>query len=1073
MRLSLSPRGLLVSGSALAFALSFASPAFAQETPDDPVLEADPPEQLEGEVELEAGQDADEGDEAILVTGTRIRRPNLESNQPITSVGIQELTETGDVSIGDALNDLPSIRSTFSQSNSGRFIGTAGLNLLDLRGLGTSRTLTLQNGRRLPAAIVGTNLVDVNIIPTDLIERVDVVTGGNSAIYGSDAVAGVVNFVLRRNYEGIRVRGQAGISDKGDRGNYFVSALAGRNFADDRGNVVLNLEYAKQNALYFTDRPGLTGAYDGRCQFNAADDTIGEPSTGDGVPDNQFFCGVKNATIADTGTIGAFASGVPSASPLYCGNLPEPIRSQRCLPNNQPRVFVWTADGRLVENVPGVDFRPFASGNFAGGSGLGSTLRVPGQLAPGLDRYTASFMGRFEVTRALTPFIEATYVKLDGIQEGQSSFFQSTFPGFFGLGRGVRCDNPFITQQNIEALQQLGRCPGGNETVFDTREFIPDTRPGAPPGAVRPNPNFGADITPQLPIGRFNTDFGGRRQLIDREVYRLVGGIEGQFNDDWRYELSANFGKFKQGITTENNLLLYTSDFNEGPFLQAVDAIRLPSGEIVCRDPAARAAGCIPINVLGFNPLTQAQSDFIHHTTTSEEWHKTFQALAYVSGDSSQFFNLPGGPIGFALGAEYRTEDAFQEFDPITASGVTFFNAIQKFEPPKLKVKEAFGELRLPILRDLPFAHELTLEGAARVSDYNNQVGTVWAYNLGGTYAPSRDFRFRANYSTSVRSPDLSDLYSPLSQNFAFVQDPCDVQYRGNNPNRAANCAADGVPADFINTIARTQTIEYRSGGNELLREEKGKSWTLGAVFTPRWVPGLSLTVDYYDIEVESLIAALGPQTILNLCYDDPDGIDNQYCELIQRDPGGLITPGYPISGGINYAAQETRGIDFEVAYRTRFDNGNELNIRAIATRVLALNNFTNPVNPTSSNRQLSELGDPQWAANFNINYDMGNFDIGYTARYLGKQTIGAYENYFSHDGEAPFNEDFTAEVYYPDVLYHNVRLGYEVGTDFEFYMGMDNIFDRKPPFGLLGTAGGEPYESFGRFLYFGTRVDF
>lgn len=1050
MRLSLSPRGLLASGSALAFALSFASPAFAQTTTgDDPsdTLEADPPETLEGEVETESGQNADAGGEAILVTGTRIRRPNLESNQPITSVGIQELTETGDVSIGDALNDLPSIRSTFSQSNSGRFIGTAGLNILDLRGLGTARTLTLQNGRRLPASIVGTNLVDVNIIPTDLIERVDVVTGGNSAIYGSDAVAGVVNFVLRRNYEGIRLRGQAGISDKGDRGNYFVSALIGENFADDRGNVVLNLEYAKQNALYFTDRPGLTGAYDGRCQFNAAENPVGEPPEGDGVPDQQFFCGVKNATIADTGYLAALApalTGGCTNTSLAPGQANAALGAARCInagtPQGQPRTFVFTPAGELVENVPGIDFRPFGSGNFAGGTGLGSTLRKTGQLAPGLDRYTASLMARFEVAPALTPFVEATYVHLDGVQEGQASFFQSSFPAFFGAGRGVTCDNPFLTAQNLAVLQQAGRCATPESTLL---------------------------------LGRFNTDFGGRRQLVDRDVYRLVGGIEGQFNDDWRYELSANFGRFEQQITTANNLLLFDEDFNEAGFLQAVDAIRLPNGDIVCRDPAARAAGCIPINLFGYQPLTQAQSDYIHHTSVSDEWHKTFQALAFLSGDSSQFINLPGGPIGFALGAEYRTEDAYQEYDPITAAGRTFFNAIQAFDPPKLEIKEAFGEIRIPILRDLPFAHELTIEGAARVSDYNNNVGTVWAYNIGGTYAPSRDFRVRGNYSTSVRSPDLSDLYSPLSQNFAFVQDPCDVLYIGNNPNRAANCAAAGVPAGFQNTIARSQTIEYRSGGNQLLREEKGKSWTLGAVFTPRWVPGLSLTVDYYDIEVESLIATLTPQLILNLCYDDPNGINNQYCELIQREPGGLITEGYPISGGINFAAQETRGIDFEVAYRTRFDNGNELNVRAIATRVLALNNFTNPVFPDVSNRQLSELGDPQWAANFNVNYDMGNFDIGYTARYLGKQTIGAYENYFPHQGNPPQNADFTEEVWYPDVLYHNVRLGYEVGENFEFYMGMDNIFDRKPPFGLLGTAGGEPYETFGRFLYFGTRIDF
>lgn len=1058
MRLINTPRRLAATASALAITLALGTPAFAQSTND-----ADPPETLQGEVEVESGQDTDclpgdtrtecagASDQQIVVTGSRIRRPNLESNQPITSVGIQELTETGDVSIGDALNDLPSIRSTFSQSNSGRFIGTAGLNILDLRGLGTSRTLTLQNGRRLPASIVGTNLVDVNMIPTDLIERVDVVTGGNSAIYGSDAVAGVVNFILRRNFEGIRLRGQAGISDRGDRGNYFVSGLFGKNFADGRGNIALNLEYAKQNALYFTDRPGLTGAFDGRCQFNIADNTIGEGPEGDGVPDNQFFCGVKNAGIADTGLLTAAPTGLAGncTNPSLAIATPDNAALRaRCIapgtPQGQPRVLVFDQNGNLVENVPGFDFRPFGSGNFAGGSGLGSTLRNVGQLAPGLNRYTGSVLARFEITPALVPFVEGTWVHLDAIQEGQASFFQGSFPGFFGGGRGVRCDNPFLTAQNISVLQQFGRCAGG------------------------------ATSTETLFLARFNTDFGGRRQNIDRDVYRVVGGLEGDFNDDWRYELSANYGRFEQNIETENNLLLFDEDFNDAGFLLATDAIRDPAtGQIVCRDPAARAAGCVPINLFGNNPLTQAQSDFIHHTSVSDEWHETFQALAFLSGDTSQFFNLPGGPIGFAIGAEYRTNDAFQEYDPVTARGQTFFNAIQTFEPPKEKVKEAFGEIRLPILRDLPFAEELTFSAAGRVSDYNNQVGTVYAYNLEGTYSPISDIRLRASYSTSVRSPTLSDLYDPLSQNFAFVQDPCDELYIGNNPNRAANCAAAGVPVGFQNTIARSQTIEYRSGGNELLTEERGKSYTIGAVIAPQAVPGVSLTVDYYNIEVENLIATLGPQTILNLCYDDPSGINNQYCQLIQRDPGGLITPGFPISGGVNYAAQKTSGVDVELAYRKTFDNGHRLNFRGIATRVLTLNNFVNPVNPEFSDRQLSELGDPAWAANANVNYDFGAFDIGYTLRYLGKQTIGAYENYFSHQGRPATNEDFTREVFYPAVFYHNLRFGFEPVNDFEFYLGVDNLFDRDPPFGLLGTAGGEPYESFGRFFYAGARIDF
>jgi outer membrane receptor protein involved in Fe transport len=254
--------GLLSSsamGSAALFGLSlaFAAPAHAQDAPTPATTTADQDQ-----------DQADQGGQNVEVTGTRIRRPNIESNVPIVSVTADEIAD-GDPSVGDALNDLPSLRSTFSQANSVRFIGTTGLNILDLRGLGITRTLVLVNGRRHITALPGDYQVDINTIPSDLIERIDVITGGSSAVYGSDAIAGVVNFVLRRDYDGIRLRGQAGISQQGDRGIQFVSLTAGRNFADDRANIAVNLEYVNADALYFGDRPELTGAYDGRCQFNA------------------------------------------------------------------------------------------------------------------------------------------------------------------------------------------------------------------------------------------------------------------------------------------------------------------------------------------------------------------------------------------------------------------------------------------------------------------------------------------------------------------------------------------------------------------------------------------------------------------------------------------------------------------------------------------------------------------------------------------------------------------------------------------------------------------------------------
>jgi outer membrane receptor protein involved in Fe transport len=249
----------VLQSAAFTSAVMLAQPALAQDTPapdQDAAAAAQAAPEAPPAQNTDCAANPNSPNCAIVVTGSRIKQPNLESTVAVTSISGQEFFETGQTSIGDTLNELPALRSTFSQANSTRFLGTGGLNLLDLRGLGTQRTLVLVNGRRHIASDILGNAVEVavNTIPTDLVERVDVVTGGNSAIYGSDAIAGVVNFVLKQDYEGLQVRGQGGISKYGDAGNYYISALGGMNFADGRGNVALNFEYARQDDWYASQR---------------------------------------------------------------------------------------------------------------------------------------------------------------------------------------------------------------------------------------------------------------------------------------------------------------------------------------------------------------------------------------------------------------------------------------------------------------------------------------------------------------------------------------------------------------------------------------------------------------------------------------------------------------------------------------------------------------------------------------------------------------------------------------------------------------------------------------------------
>lgn len=1059
-----------------------AAPAWAQSSPparagdDEGVTEAEAPENLgQNEVEIESGQDAT-SDEAIVVTGSRIRRPNLESSVPITSLGVQELTDSGTLSVGDELNDLPALRSTFSQANSTRFIGTAGLNALDLRGLGTARTLVLVNGRRHVTATPGIFRVDVNTIPTDLIERVDIVTGGNSAIYGSDAVAGVVNFITKRNFEGVRIRGQGGVSDEKDRGSYFVSATAGKNFADNRGNIAGAFEYSKSNQVFERERNAQTGALTGGPAFVTTDDTTGEPAAGDGIFDQTF---IRDRVRPNNNSIGGFFASVCPALPSATATPAQRAailarRALNCtgtfLPAGQggseiANNFVFLPGGSLIVNPCEKDFRPISGSNTCIG-GLGRTTQEGDQLFPGLTRYAFNLLASYEATEAFKPFFEAKYVRTEAIESGQPTFLGGTLPGTF------RLDNPFLSQQARTTLQTA--LPAG-ATTFTIR--------------------------------RFNTDFGFRSEVVKRDTFRIVGGVEGGFNDDWRYEVSFNFGHTDIDFVSKNSTLI--ANFNK-----ASDA-RLVNGQVVCginadTNPANDDPKCVPLNLFGSGAPSQAALDYINFDASSVSEAEQIGALAFLSGDLSQLFELPGGPIGFAVGAEYRSETASSVFDPISSdpANLTFFNVFAPFRPPELQVKEAFGEVRIPLLRDLPFAQELTVEASGRVSDYNQgSTGTVFAYNVSGIYAPIRDIRFRAGYAKSVRAPTLSDLFSTQTQTFInSLVDPCSQTQINSNPNRAKNCAAAGVPTTLVNpangqvipfTNAAASGVRAANRGNPDLREEVSKSLTAGFVAQPRFLPGFSLSVDYYDIKINDVIFTLLGQTVINQCYNDPGGIDNPFCAVVTRRTTGpfvgtfagqttqvIAGVTYEIPGSetgfatfgqpFNYAKLETSGIDMEVAYRTRIMGDTVLNLRGFLSWVDKKNSFSVVTDPNFADRLLTEIGDPEWEASFKANLDFGEFKIGYDLRWIDKATIGNYEDQFSFQGRPPENADFTEEVFYPDVFYHDLRFEFKPTEQFKFYTGVDNVMDRLPPLGLLGTGGGSGiYNTLGRYFYAGAEIKF
>lgn len=1041
--------GLFSSVGVVALALS--NPAFAQTSTEE-------------DASASVSEESTAETRVITVTGSRIQRPNLDATVPIASLTAAELTQTGNVNLGDRLALLPQFRPTFTSQNSGRFIGTAGLSILDLRGQGTARTLVLQNGLRHVTSQPGAQTVDVSTIPVDLIERVDIVTGGNSSIYGSDAIAGVVNFVLKRDFEGVSIRAQNGISDEGDGNNFIAAVTAGTNFAGGRGNIAVSLEYNKNDPIFFSQRD-YAGAFDGRRQFQLVEDTaVGCDPSRPASPGNLADCGQAGNGVFDTALLGniknigiSTGGAFTSACPAGIGGTPRGNLNCSGLFNASGaqfgNVFVFLPDGSLVQNVVDRDFRPFGSGNGQGG--LGSTLRETGLLQTGNTRYSANLIGSFEVSDAFRPYIEAKFVRTEALQEGQPTFSSGPLNPVFSI------NNPFLTDQ-ARNLLTTSLAPGA--TGFQMQ--------------------------------RFNIDFGGRGENHERDLYRIVVGAEGSFFDTWNYNVAFNYGRVETFYQTRGNVLLAN-------FTNAVNAVRNPAGQIVCGINAdANAANddpaCRPLNLFGLGAPSAEALNYIGFTSSREQWSEQKNVLATVSGDLSKLFELPGGPIQFAIGGEYREEDSFSAFDDVTRTGQTFLNSIANFEPPTLRIWEAFGEIRIPLLADMPFFNELTIEGAGRMSDYNN-IGTIFSYNAGGVWSPVDGVRFRANYGRAVRAPTQGDLFGAQSQTFLNgLVDPCGQQNINANPNRVRNCAAAGVPTtQTFNGVTEPFTnrpasgISGLSGGNPGLFEERSDSWTVGAVFTPRFLPGFSMSVDWYSIELSNAILTVGAQTVINQCYDDPGGINNQFCSAIFRNPNGTFqgqqnvlhdgtTVDFPltgqsfIQGPFNFARQETSGIDVDMAYTHNFDGGWRLNARALVSYLLDRNLFTSITDPNFLTRERTTLGNPNWNAQLNMTVGYKNFDLLYSLRYLSKQTIGAWRTQNSEQGRPPENPDAFPQVFYPSVTYSDIRASARINDAHTFFVGVDNLFDRLPPLDLLGDgAGSAIFPNMGRFFYAGFTASF
>ena len=740
-----------------------------------------------------------------------------------------------------------------------------------------------------------------------------------------------------------------------------------------------------------------------------------------------------------------------------------------------------------------------------------------------MQRYNLNLLAHFTISDALEPFVEAKWNRVHALGSNAGpSFIQGTFQQYDFRER-VRLDNPYLSQADRTTLANAIIASGCNTSltaacsVTGTASTFTRLTGGGQTAQGTSGPLNAADIalinagTYRFVLARNLLDSGIRDEEFTRDTFRIVGGLRGTFNDDWKYELSLNYGKFTEDTTTFGYL-------NRQRFLLALDAgidPANPTAGIQCRarfNPAAAAAfpnnagnvarlagdiaACVPYNPFGAGNNTASANYFTYNAQHSAGLSQ-LDVSGYVTGDTSGFFEMPGGPIQFSIGGEYRRERAFYDNDDFVETGATNAVVIGAFDPPTFSVKEAFAEVRLPILSDMPFFETLSLNGAGRVSDYKGAVGTVWTYNFGGEWAPIRDLRFRANYGKAVRVPNVSETGFPAVPNFApgFL-DPCASGNIANGgANRPVNCLADLGATLLAGLPNVTYSLNIISGSNTNLSPEVSKSLTVGGVFQPRFLPGFTLSVDYYDIKVDGVIVSLSAQAIANACYDQPT-LNNPLCAVFSRwrGPGtgplgeqpGQILGNSLVSAPVNFAKRIRRGIDVNVGYRTKFSDAVGLDAQLIYVHGLKSSNFQNPTLPNFEDRLLGELGDPQDEFRLDVDLSVKSFTVGYRMRYIGPMVVNLYEDFnalpsaCTANGCPPNNADWADIENFPATFYHDLRFAWDLkdiagfGRDFQFYVGVDNLLNTQPPLGSTATGVGSAiYEFRGRNYYTGFRAQF
>ena len=941
----------------------------------------------------QAQQAADEEPklEEVVVTGSRIRQSEQNVANPVTTFSAENIQQSGKTDLADFLSQTPALVGSVTgdlTAGSNPNFGEVGLNLLDLRHLGVDRTLVLVDGRRHVSGLAGSAAVDIDAIPTDLLKSVDVLTGGASAIYGADGVSGVVNFIQRRDFEGLSIRGQGGISGEGDGNNTFLALTAGMNFSDDRGNIAVAYEYSADDRVDELDRDYLRPPTS-RSLYQNQDDLDDDPNVPDLVPYND----------------GRYADSAPNGAVDFDFDFASDFEGDGSVYDR----------GFLLEN----------SGGYTQGGSSTPVDGYQGDLFPELDRHLVNLLTHFDVSDSLTLSAELKYVRSHAMSIAQPSYDFYLF---------MTPDNPYMPQEIRDAI-----IPGLASELW-----------------------WGEDGPDGVILTRDNYDLGVNAEDTTRETLRGVLAANGALSDNLEYEVSYVYGETESEITEINNR-------REDRWAAAVDVVSGPNGAPVCRttlDPDTEFPDCVPYNIFGNGVRDQAAADWVNmdsvsHTTVTQQ-----VVSGSLSGNFGSFLQLPGGSIGYAAGAEYRKEESDSDPAQEIADGLTWWGPITP-SGGSFDVTEVFGEVNLPILMDAPGAHRLTLGAAVRLSDYST-VGSTNAWKLDAVYAPVEAFTFRATYAQAVRAPNISELFSPESTTFHFITDPCDLNELNNGTGfREANCAAVlteiGIDPDtFLPSDDPSASLftEGSFSGNTDLSEETATTWTAGVVLRPEFAPGLSLSLDWYDIEIEDAINTPEAIELAELCVDQPS-IDNQFCDGITRDPDTGFITGFSVQPD-NVASFRTAGLDVALDYRIGTDNSGDFHIQLVGGYLDRLEFIATPGADVDSD--LEEEYFPKYSATLDMSWTRGPLTLAYGLNWYSETDRWTAET-LAGDPDYTDPKYFSVKAKWD----HDINVSYDITDAVNLYAGVNNLFDEKPEFGYSSY----PISAMGRYFYFGGRVNF